>query len=39
MFFELFLLRKISEWLERLTGVQKVVGSSPANWELRYFSE
>ena len=28
----------ISQWLERLTGDLKVVGSSPA-WELRYFSQ
>ena len=28
----------ITQWLERLTGDQKVVGSSPA-WELRNFSQ
>ena len=28
----------IAQWLERLTGDQKVVGSSPV-WELRNFSE
>ena len=28
----------IAQWLERLTGDQKVVGSSPA-WELRNVSE
>ena len=28
----------IAQWLERLTGDQKVVGSSPA-WELTNFSE
>ena len=52
IFFELFLLRKISEfasdvhrnttvqiaqWLDRLTGDLKIVGSSPAR-EIRYFS-
>ena len=48
MFFELFLLRKISEFpsgarthnllIAGETKVEKVVGSSPA-WELGYFSE
>ena len=28
----------IAQWLERLTGDEKVVGSNPA-WELKHFSE
>ena len=40
MFFELFLLRKISEFPSetRTHNLQMIMGSSPA-WELRYFSE